>query len=266
MKNGSYRFLRTEIDALTYESFESTLDQWLEDKDGPSHHVACLNAYCVTLALKNDRLARIYHRAHVRGADGVPFVKWIRMMTGWECDRFCAPDLINYLSARSADKGYTFYLYGGDPEVAEAMQRDMETRFPHISIVGRYSPSFRPLTEEEDRVICDEINRLKPDIVCVGLGTPKQDYWIDEHLESIRGSVLIASGATFDFFGGRVGYAPEVIRRSGFEWLYRLLGKDFKRLFYRYTVLNCVFLGNFALQVTRLRRFSPPGPETGPTK
>ena len=179
------------------------------------------------------------------------------MATGWRCDRFCAPDLINYLSARSAEKGYTFYLYGGAPEVAEAMQADMETRFPHIRILGRHSPPFRPLTDEEDQAICDEINRLKPDIVCVGLGTPKQDYWIEEHLESIRGAVLIASGATFDFFGGRVRYAPEFVRRSGFEWLYRLIGRDFRRLFYRYTVLNGVFLWNFALQVLGLRKFEP---------
>ena len=73
------------------------------------------------------------------------------------------------------------------------------------------------------------INAAKPDIVWVGLGSPKQDVWISEHREKIRGSILIASGATFDFFSGRIQQAPEWIRNAGFEWLYRL-SKDFRRL------------------------------------
>ena len=99
--------------------------------------------------------------------------------------------------------------------------------------------------QEEDEKIINEINALKPDIVCVGLGTPKQDYWIDENLEKIKGSVLIASGATFDFFGGRIKMAPDFIRKSGFEWMYRLFGKDFKRLWKRYIIMYSVFAATF---------------------
>jgi N-acetylglucosaminyldiphosphoundecaprenol N-acetyl-beta-D-mannosaminyltransferase len=90
--------------------------------------------------------------------------------------------------------------------------------------------------------------------VWVGLGSPKQDVWIAEHRDKIRGSIMIASGATFDFFSGRIQQAPEWIRNAGFEWLYRLT-KDFRRLWVRYTVYNVVFLAMFALQLMRLRRF-----------
>ena len=87
------------------------------------------------------------------------------------------------------------------------------------------------------------------------MGTPKQDYWIDTHLDKIRGSVLIASGATFDFFGGRIKMAPEFIRNSGFEWVYRLLGKDFKRLWKRYIIMHSVFVSQFFLQQTGLKKY-----------
>lgn len=225
------------------------IDQWLTDKEGRSHHIACLNAYCVALSLSDSRLKNIYNSSDIAGPDGMPFVKWIRMMSDRKCDRFCAPDIALYLADRAKEKGYTFYLYGGAPEVLEQMQKFLLDKFPHLHIIGSYSPPFRPLTEEEDAAICSEINRLKPDILLVGLGTPKQDYWIEDHIEKLRGTVMVASGATFDFFGGRVNMAPEWVRSSGFEWLYRLFSKDFKRLWKRYTYYNLVFIINFMFQL-----------------
>jgi N-acetylglucosaminyldiphosphoundecaprenol N-acetyl-beta-D-mannosaminyltransferase len=209
------------------------------------------------LALENERLARIYNGADIAGPDGMPFVKWIRTFLKTPCDRIVAPDTILQLAQHSKVTGYTFYLYGGSPEVLVKMKEFLEEKFPHIRIVGYRSPPFRPLTAEEDIAVCNEINRLKPDIIPVGLGTPKQDYWIEDHLYKIRGSVFIASGATFDFFGGRIKMAPEFIRRLGFEWLYRLLGKDFLRLWRRYTIMNGIFFWAFMLQLLHLQVREP---------
>lgn len=246
-------FLGIGVEALTYEEMFNKADHWLQDKKGRSHHIACINAFCVTLTLKNERLAKIYNGADIAGPDGMPFVKWIRVFLKVPCDRFAAPDITLQFAERAKEKGYTFYLYGGAPDVVVEMKSYLEKRFPHINIVGHYSPPFRPLTEEEDKKIVDKINSLSPDIILIGLGTPKQDYWIDNHLSQIKGAILIASGATFDFFGGRVKMAPEIIRKSGFEWLYRLLSKDFLRLWRRYTVLNIIFLWNYFLQIIRVR-------------
>ncbi len=246
-----FDFCGVGIEALTFEEMERRIDRWIGDKSGRSHHIACLNAYCVALALHDQRLRAIYNRADLAGPDGMPFVRWIRRVVRSPCDRFAAPDIALHLARRSIDKGYTFYLYGGAPEVLERMRRYLGAAYPHLRIVGAHSPPFRTLTAEEDRAACDEINRLQPDIILVGLGTPKQDYWIDEHLERLRGSVLVASGATFDFFGGRIRMAPEWIRESGFEWLYRLFGKDFRRLWKRYTYYNLLFLYRFSMQLAR---------------
>lgn len=248
-------FLGVCVDALTYDEMFDLVDKWIRNKAGRSHHIACINAYCVTLARKDPHLARIYNGADIVGPDGMPFVRWIQAIHHEKCDRFAAPDIILQLAERARTTGYTFYLYGGAPNVVAGMKKFLEQRFPFISIVGYRSPPFRSLTTKEDEIVCTEINRLKPDIVCVGLGTPKQDYWIEEHISKIRGSVLIASGATFDFFGGRIKIAPAFIRRSGFEWLYRLMSKDFPRLWRRYTVLNAIFLWQLLLQVLRIRSY-----------
>jgi N-acetylglucosaminyldiphosphoundecaprenol N-acetyl-beta-D-mannosaminyltransferase len=241
------------VDAVSYADVFRAVDAWISDKSGRSHHIACINAYNVALALTNPRLARIYNGADIAGADGMPFVRWIRKTLKVPCDRIAAPDTILELAERARTSGYTFYLYGGSTDVVVKMKAFLEQRFPHIKIVGYLSPPFRAMTPEEDDAICATINELKPDIVCVGLGTPKQDYWIEEHLYKIRGSVLIASGATFDFFGGRITMAPDLIRRSGFEWLYRLLSKDFVRLWRRYTVYHGLFIWHFVLQVLGIK-------------
>lgn len=248
-------FLGIGLNPITYSELFTKIDRWTADKNGRSYHIACVNAYNIALSLKNPELKRIYNAADVVGADGMPFVRWIRRVNKESCDRIAAPDTILQLAEHAKTTNYTFYLYGGAPDVCVKMKAYLEERFPHIQIVGHYSPPFRELTVEEDNAIVDEINRLKPDIVCVGLGTPKQDYWIDTHLYKIKGSVLIASGATFDFFGGRIKMAPKFIRLSGFEWLYRLLGKDFKRLWKRYTVMYWIFTYNFILQKAGLATY-----------
>jgi N-acetylglucosaminyldiphosphoundecaprenol N-acetyl-beta-D-mannosaminyltransferase len=255
--NGCANFLGIQLEALSYEQMFTRIDIWLRNKSSRSHHIACINAYCVVLTLQNKRLAKIYNSADLSGPDGMPFVKWMRKTLKVSCDRFAAPDIAIQLAKRAKKKKYTFYLYGGAPDVLLKMKENLEKEFPHINIVGHYSPPFRALTPEENEEIVNNINKLSPDIILVGLGTPKQDYWIDENLYKIRGAVLIASGATFDFFGGRIKMAPEYIRKSGFEWLYRLFSKDFFRLFKRYTILNFVFLWNFLLQLLHIRTRHP---------
>jgi N-acetylglucosaminyldiphosphoundecaprenol N-acetyl-beta-D-mannosaminyltransferase len=249
-------FLGVGLNPVTYNDLFNMVDGWIANKSDRSHHIACVNAYCIALSLQNKELARIYNSADVTGADGMPFVKWMRKIGKFECDRIAAPDTILQLAQQARIKNYTFYLYGGSPDVCVKMKEYLEKRFPYLKIVGHYSPPFRDLTTEEDEEIVAEINSLQPDIVCVGLGTPKQDYWIDSHIEKIKGAVLIASGATFDFFGGRIKMAPEFIRRSGFEWMYRLFGKDFKRLWKRYIIMNGVFMFNFALQKAGIGKYN----------
>lgn len=246
--------LGIEMDCLSYEDMHRLFRAWLSDKNSRSHTLALINVNCCVSALFDKRLVNLYNSADILGVDGMPFLRWARAFYNRKADRFYAPDLMLETSRKAKEYGYTFFLYGGSPGAPDKMEAYLRQRFDGINIVGKYSPPFRALSPQEDQAVCDMINAAKPDIVWVGLGSPKQDVWISEHRDRIRGTIMIASGATFDFFSGRIKQAPKWIRNAGFEWLYRLT-KDFRRLWVRYTVYNFVFLIMFALQLTGLRRF-----------
>jgi N-acetylglucosaminyldiphosphoundecaprenol N-acetyl-beta-D-mannosaminyltransferase len=158
------------------------------------------------------------------------------------------------VSKRAKEKGYTFFFYGGYPEAPEEIEAYLKERFVGVNVVGRYSPPFRPLTEKENDSVCKTINEAQPDFLWIGLGSPKQDLWINEHKRKLKGCIIVPSGATFDFFSGRIKQAPRFIRDLGFEWLYRMM-QDFRRLWVRYTVYNAIFIAVFILQLLRVVKF-----------
>jgi N-acetylglucosaminyldiphosphoundecaprenol N-acetyl-beta-D-mannosaminyltransferase len=247
--------LGINMDCLTYEEMYPLFDEWLADKSDRSHSIALVNVHACVSALNNSRLRGIYNTADIAGIDGTPFLFWARTFYRKASDRFYAPDLMLEISSRAKEKDYSFFLYGGYPGAGNRIEAFLCERFDGVKIVGKHSPPFRPLTEDEDDAVCDMINSLAPDFVWVGLGAPKQEIWISEHREKLRGSILIGAGATFDFFSGRIKQAPKWIRRGGLEWLYRLT-QDFRRLWKRYTISNIIFLTMFALQLTGLKKFS----------
>ena len=109
----------------------------------------------------------------------------------------------------------------------------LKGQFPNLEVVGVHSPPFRDLTEDEDRSISEQINIANPDIVWVGISTPKQEKWMSSHLERLSAPVLIGVGAAFDFLSGNKPQAPRWIQRSGLEWIFRLLSEP-GRLWRRY--------------------------------
>jgi N-acetylglucosaminyldiphosphoundecaprenol N-acetyl-beta-D-mannosaminyltransferase len=216
--------------------------------------MALVNVNCCVSALFDKKLVDLYNSADIVGIDSMPFLRWARAFYKKGCDRFYAPDLMLEVSSKAKECGYTFFLYGGSADAPDKIEEYLNERYEGIRVVGKYSPPFRALSAEEDQAICDMINAAQPDFLWIGLGSPKQDVWIAEHREKIRGTIMVASGATFDFFSGRIKQAPKWIRDSGFEWMYRLT-KDFRRLWVRYLVYNAVFVVMFGLQLIRLRSF-----------
>lgn len=242
------------MDCLSYLDMHQIFRRWLSDKTSRSHSVALINVNCCVSALFDRGLRDLYNSADITGIDSMPFLRWARAFYNSESDRLYAPDVMLEVSSRAKELGYTFFLYGGEEGAPDKIEAYLHERFDGIKVVGKYSPPFRKLTAEEDQSVCDMINAAQPDFLWVGLGSPKQDVWIREHREKIRGTVMIASGATFDFFSGRIKQAPKWIRDAGFEWLYRLT-KDFRRLWVRYTVYNLIFIVVFSLQLVGIARF-----------
>jgi N-acetylglucosaminyldiphosphoundecaprenol N-acetyl-beta-D-mannosaminyltransferase len=109
----------------------------------------------------------------------------------------------------------------------------MEARYPGVSVVGTFSPPFRELTPEEDDAVVAAINAARPDIVWIGLSTPKQEFWMASHFGRLDAPVMIGVGAAFDFLAGTKRQAPRWMQQSGLEWLFRLLTEP-RRLWRRY--------------------------------
>jgi N-acetylglucosaminyldiphosphoundecaprenol N-acetyl-beta-D-mannosaminyltransferase len=116
--------------------------------------------------------------------------------------------------------------------------------------VGTLTPPFRPLTPEEDDFVVRQINAAAPDVVWVGLSTPKQEIWMEQHRGQLRAAVLVGVGAAFDFVSGRVRQAPRWLRDAGLEWLWRLAHEP-RRLWRRTVLLGTRFVLKSLAQVVK---------------
>jgi N-acetylglucosaminyldiphosphoundecaprenol N-acetyl-beta-D-mannosaminyltransferase len=151
---------------------------------------------------------------------------------------------------RSLATGYRHFFYGGKDGVPERLVRRLQKMYPGLAVAGTYSPSFKTVGAPESQEVIDRINDAKPDIVWVGLGTPKQEHWMAQHVDRLTASVLLGVGAAFDFHAGLKRQAPRWMQQSGLEWLFRLATEP-RRLWRRYLVNNPLFVWLALLQMWR---------------
>jgi len=262
--NPTLQILGLSMDCISYREMMDRFDHWIAGNHARAFSVALVNVNCCVSALLDPNVRSVYHRADLRGLDSMPFTYLARLLKNPSSDRLYAPDMMLKLAEHSAERGYKFFLYGGAPGAPEAMSAYLRKKYPNVSVVGMYSPPFRAMSDEEDEEACRMIRESGANILWVGLGSPKQDIWIENHRARLPGMIVIAAGATFDFFAGIIQQAPPWIRSSGFEWLYRLF-QDPVRLWKRYTVYNVLFLVALGLETFGLLRLEPsvsPSPKT----
>lgn len=138
--------------------------------------------------------------------------------------------------ARAAEAGTPIFLYGGhDAAALEQLGSALAERFPGLTIAGACSPPHRELTSDERGGVATQINQSGAALVWVGIGSPKQELWMQAMREQVDAPVLVGVGAAFDFISGRVGQAPRWMQRASLEWLYRVF-QDPARLGRRYLV------------------------------
>ncbi|MEJ0094640.1 MAG: WecB/TagA/CpsF family glycosyltransferase [Methylocella sp.] len=215
--------------------------EWIERRQ--AEYVCVRDVHGVKLAVMDPRLMKIHHEAGMVTPDGMPLVWLAKIRSQLKSGRVCGAELLDALCRSGEANGLRHYFYGGKPGVAEAMIKNLKAKYPNMAVAGFYSPPFSPLTEEENDEIVRDINRSEAQIVWVGLSTPKQEVWMSEHVGKIRGATLIGVGAAFDFHSGAVSRAPEWMRSSGFEWVYRICSEP-RRLFPRYVKIVPWFLIN----------------------
>jgi N-acetylglucosaminyldiphosphoundecaprenol N-acetyl-beta-D-mannosaminyltransferase len=158
------------------------------------------------------------------------------------------------LTARSATLGYSQFYLGGAPGVADQLAVTLQARFPGLPVAGTRCPPFRTLSPAEEDSMIEQINAAAAHIVWVGLGSPKQDLWMQRFRSRLNAPLLVAVGAAFDFFTGRQKQAPRWMQQTGLEWAFRLAGEP-RRLWRRYLIYNPKFLWQLALQLSGVQRY-----------
>lgn len=223
--------LGVPVDAVDLETTVEVVARWIEDRQKGC--ISLATAHGIQDVRRSEPARRAFQEADLVVADGMAMV-WLLKLLGHDgVGRVYGPDLLLRLCDRSLKEGWRHYFLGGQPDTARLMIERLSERFPGLEVAGTSSPivAENPRLDED---VVSAINESEAHIVWVGLGSPKQDVWMNLYRDAIRPQVLIGVGAAFDFAAGTKPQAPRWIQRSGLEWLFRW-GSEPLRLSARYS-------------------------------
>jgi N-acetylglucosaminyldiphosphoundecaprenol N-acetyl-beta-D-mannosaminyltransferase len=254
MAAGVKRFnvLGTGIDAVDMADTICVFERAICGDELPGY-ICPMGVAGIMEARRNPQLRRILNRALLNTPDGMPLV-WIGKLFGLKnIRRVYGPDVLRDVCAYSVDKGWTHFFYGGRPGLADTLRRQLEQRCLGIQICGTFCPPFRDLTKEEEEDLIEEINHLRPDILWVGISTPRQLYFVGRMQSRLQTKVIAPVGYAFDVNAGSKKDPPDWIKFSGLQWLHRAITDP--RLWRRYLTDNPRFVIEFLFQLCRVRKY-----------
>ncbi|ENZ30807.1 WecB/TagA/CpsF family glycosyltransferase [Clostridium butyricum 60E.3] len=228
------KFLNTYVDNLTMDEAIKRIDE-LIIRNKPSYIVTPNVDHIVKLDVDIE-FQNVYNEADLILTDGMPLIWISKLKKNPIKEKISGSDLFPKVCKLASDKGYKVFLLGAAEGVAAKAAENLKLKYSGLKVVGTYSPSygFENNKDEVERII-KIITDIKPDILAVGLGAPKQEKFLYEFKDKLRVPVSLAIGASIDFEAGNVKRAPKWMQKSGLEWLYRLF-KEPKRMFKRYLI------------------------------
>jgi N-acetylglucosaminyldiphosphoundecaprenol N-acetyl-beta-D-mannosaminyltransferase len=204
-------------------------------------YVTVCTVHTVMECRRSPDLLKIVNESALVTPDGMPVVWLSRWGSRSPVEQVCGPELMPAMVERSSISGTRHFFYGGDNDVLTRLLARLRIRFPGALIVGSLAPPFGTAEDLATDEVAQFINQSRPDVVWVGLGTPKQEHWMQLMRDRLEAPLLIGVGAAFDFHSGRIRQAPRLIRRLGLEWAFRL-AMDPRRLWRRYIFDNPAFI------------------------
>jgi N-acetylglucosaminyldiphosphoundecaprenol N-acetyl-beta-D-mannosaminyltransferase len=248
LPNGRYNVLGVGVSALT---LAAARDLVLGARGAKRLGYVCVTpVHAISEAQRDPAFRRILNESFLTTPDGMPLV-WLAPAG---VERVYGPDLMLAVCDAGRAVGLKHYLYGGVPGVAELLKEKLRTRFPGLAITGTFTPPFRPLTAAESAALHADVARAQPDLIWVGLSTPKQERFMADHWRTLDAGLLLGVGAAFDFHSGRVRQAPRWMQRSGLEWFFRLCTEP-RRLGPRYLATNPLFVLRVIAQRLGLKKY-----------
>jgi exopolysaccharide biosynthesis WecB/TagA/CpsF family protein len=239
------------VEALNMDGALGRVAQILQA--GRKGYVCAVGVHGILEALRSPNVAQALTEAALVVPDGTPTV-WVgRFQKHTSMDHVTGPALMHEIFSREEFASYSHFFYGGKEGVAGELAANMLRQFPWTRIAGTYTPPFRELTAAEESDLAQTIRACKPDMIWVGIGTPRQDLFMRRMLPHLETRLMFGVGAAFDFHTGRLKGCPPLVKKMGLHWLHRLL-QDPKRL-WRRNLGNVAFLWHIALQLTGLKAY-----------
>ena len=231
---GRIKFLNIEVDNITMSQALEKIDELVINKK-PSYVVTPNVDHIVKLENDNE-FRKVYEEADLILTDGQPLIWISKLIKNPIIEKVSGSDLFPKVCELASKKGYKVFLLGAAEGVAKTAADKLITKYQGLDIVGTYSPPFGfEKDKTEINKIIKMINEVKPDILAVGLGAPKQEKFIWKFKDKLNVPVSLAIGASIDFEAGNVKRCPKWMSKKGLEWFYRFL-KEPKRMFKRYMI------------------------------
>lgn len=241
------------IDPLNWSSAIEGLRRKLQMRE--RGYVCFTNVHSVIEAQSDPTLKRTFAKASFTMPDGMPMV-WMGWHDGHkDMRRVAGPDVMLELIAGEGFRHLRHFLYGGKPGIAEELRANLVAKFPWAQIVGTYTPPFVDLSPDQELDFVQQVNTLKPDIVWVGIGAPRQERFMERYIEQLDVTLMLGVGAAFDFHTGRINDCPQWVKDAGLQWFHRLV-QDPKHLWRRHARTVPAFLALAVMQILRLRKYS----------
>lgn len=228
--------LGVKVHPLTISETLTEVEQYIIDRK--PLHLMGVNADKINLCQTDDKLKQIVNGCDIINADGASVVLAAKFLGVSIPERVAGIDLMQDLLTMCENKGYPVYFLGAKSEVLNKMLEVFASEYPHLKVVGARDGYF---SDDALGEIEDEIRKLEPAIVFVGITSPKKEYIVDQFLKNGLNSVFMGVGGSFDVLSGTISRAPEWMQRNNLEWLFRV-SKEPRRLFKRYFVGNLTFI------------------------
>jgi N-acetylglucosaminyldiphosphoundecaprenol N-acetyl-beta-D-mannosaminyltransferase len=233
------RIFDIPIDLAQPEELLRRITGWV-GQGGPTRKVMYVNAHVLNQSREYPELRDALEVSDLVYCDGYGVRLAAKALDVEIPHRMTGADWIWDLGAMCERSGQSLYLLGSEPGVTREAAEVLRKRFPKLAVAGSHHGYFQPGSPHDDRVI-EDINERKPDIVLVGMGTPRQELWVEHNADRIETSVIWTVGALFDYVSGRVPRAPAWLADNGLEWIFRLAIEP-QRMWRRYLLGNPVFI------------------------
>lgn len=224
-----------------------TISEWAAEH--VTRRVMYVNAHVVNQSTVTPGLGDALRRADLVYCDGYGVRLAARVLNMPVPHRMTGADWIWGLATLCELAGQPIYLLGSEPPIAREAADRLRRTYPGLDVVGAHHGFFDLDSPHNERVI-EHINAHGPRIVLVGMGTPKQELWVDRYAERLDGAVVWTVGALFDYVSGRIPRAPRWLADNGLEWIFRLAIEP-HRMWRRYLLGNPVFLSRVLTEAKR---------------